>query len=103
MAAQGPSTKLAGLGRRFAFSELAAKKGLRGRADAQSIALSRGGTSLAVRGFPQGQRSEQAEDGKRDVVRAAAFPSQFDQLATSQFDAFVFQGGNYLGVAHEPP
>jgi len=47
--------------------------------------------------------SAQTQNLDRNVIRSAALASQFDQLAAGLFRAFVFHGGENLGVAHLAP
>src|SRR5882762_9990990 len=47
--------------------------------------------------------SAQAQNLDRDVIRAAAFASQLDQLAARLFRAFVFHGVKNLRVSYQSP
>src|ERR1035437_4876069 len=47
--------------------------------------------------------SAYAQNLDRDVIRSAAFPGQFDQLAARFFRAFVFHCAQNLRVAYQPP
>src|SRR6267143_2365997 len=50
-----------------------------------------------------GTASAQAQNLDRDVIRAPAFASQFDQLAARLLRAFVFHGVKNLRVSYLPP
>src|SRR5208337_226513 len=106
MQAHCQSVKFRVLGWPYDFSKLPLEGGFEERALVQGFAVLGGSGSWDFpRQTPLSDQtgSIQAENLDRNVVRAAAFPSQFNELAARLFHALVGHGLQNFRVMHQPP